>query len=296
MRQDVLVWGISWIYIGVIMGGMFWWGASKDWSSEKPILNPNPERFWAKPNASCSVPDPYADEAPIRTVQKDCYSKWYYWQLPEDQVTVATRAFVWILYVLHQLSHWAFIWIAQQDRAKIIARKEEVYSTTLRWYNWAMIGITYLFHLLHLVQTHVTYDATAKDVVIQSSQASVIMMLVFVICLEYKNRGMFCGWPNQHSDDWLAQKIKLSELPFHYVRKYHGYAFSWAVIYTFWYHPMENTYGHMLGFIHTFLVMIQGSLIYQKIHLNKYWRLLLECWVWFHGFSIAVMVAKEGEC
>lgn len=46
-----------------------------------------------------------------------------------------------------------------------------------------MIGITYLFHLLHLVQTHVTYDATAKDVVIQSSQASVIMMLVFVICL-----------------------------------------------------------------------------------------------------------------
>ena len=106
---------------------------------------------------------------------------------------------------------------------------------------------------------------------------------------------MFCGWPNQYSDDWLARKIKLSELPFHYVRKYHGYAFSWAVIYTFWYHPMENTYGHMMGFIHTFLVMIQGSLIYQKIHLNKYWRLLLECWVWFHGFSVAVMVAKEGK-
>ena len=60
---------------------------------------------------------------------------------------------------------------------------------------------------------------------------------------EYKNRGMFCGWPNERSDDWLAQRLKLSELPFHYVRKYHGYAFSWAVIYTFWYHPMENTYG-----------------------------------------------------
>lgn len=126
-----MVWGISWIYIGLIMGGMFWWGAAKDWSSEKPILNPNPERFWPKPNASCTVPDPYADEAPIRTVSKDCYSKWYYWQLPEDEVTVATRAFVWILYVLHQLSHWAFIWIAQQDRAKIIARKEEVYRNSL---------------------------------------------------------------------------------------------------------------------------------------------------------------------
>ena len=37
---------------------------------------------------------------------------------------------------------------------------------------------------------------------------------------------------------------------------------------------------------------ILGSLIYQKVHLNKYWRLLLESWVWFHGFSVAVMVAK----
>ena len=106
-----------------------------------------------------------------------------------------------------------------------------------------MIGVTYLFHIVHLVQTHTTYDATAKDVAIQSSQASVIMMLVFVMCIEYKNRGMFCGWPNAESNDWLAQRVKLSELPFHYVRKYHGYAFSWAVIYTFWYHPMENTYG-----------------------------------------------------
>ena len=47
-----------------------------------------------------------------------------------------------------------------------------------------------------------------------------------------------------------------------------------------------------MGFVHTFLVMVQGSLMFQKVHLNKYWRLLLECWVWFHGFSVALMVAK----
>ena len=23
-------------------------------------------------------------------------------------------------------------------------------------------------------------------------------------------------------------------------KRYHGYVFSWAVIYTFWYHPMEG--------------------------------------------------------
>ena len=103
---------------------------------------------------------------------------------------------------------------------------------------------------------------------------------------------MIFGWPNPRSTDAVAKRVRLAPGPIAYVRKYHGYAFSWAVIYTFWYHPMENTFGHAMGFVHTFLVMIQGSLIYQKIHLNKYWRLLLESWVWFHGFSVAVMVAE----
>ena len=67
----------------------------------------------------------------------------------------------------------------------------------------------------------------------------------------------------------------------------------WATLRDFVYSVMLAEFYPGIA-IHTFLVMIQGSLIYQKIHLNKYWRLLLECWVWFHGFSIAVMVSKEG--
>jgi hypothetical protein len=34
---------------------------------------------------------------------------------------------------------------------------------------------------------------------------------------------------------------------------------------------MENTFGHLLGFAHTGLLMLQGSLIYTPIHYNKYW-------------------------
>jgi hypothetical protein len=83
------------------------------------------------------------------------------------------------------------------------------------------------------------------------------MMLVFVLLIEYRDRGLVFGWPNQWSDDAVAKKLRLTPEPIEYVRKYHGYAFSWAVIFTFWYHPMENTYGHALGFSHTFLVMIQ---------------------------------------
>ena len=44
--------------------------------------------------------------------------------------------------------------------------------------------------------------------------------------------------------------------------------------------------------MHTYFVMVQGSLIYQKVHLNKYWRLFIESWVWWHGFSVATMLVK----
>ena len=82
---------------GAIMGGMFWWGSSQNWSAEKPIESPDPHRFWPKPNrTSCGAN--FTDEekkmielAPIRGVTKDCYSKWYYWQLPEDQADAASR-------------------------------------------------------------------------------------------------------------------------------------------------------------------------------------------------------------
>ena len=59
-RQDLLVFAVSVLYIGAIMGGMFGWGASKNWTAEKPIFNPDPERFWEKPDRACNVTDPYA--------------------------------------------------------------------------------------------------------------------------------------------------------------------------------------------------------------------------------------------
>jgi len=291
-RQDLHVLAGSIIFLGGIIGGIFGWGGTKGWSAEKPIVWPDQDRFWPKPNATnCSNFDPLY-EAPVRHVEKDCYSRWYYWQLPQDQADAVSRVVVWVLYALHQIGHWVLIWFAQQHKKEMLENKEEVYVSKLRWYNWALVGVTWLFHILHLVQTHTTYDATAKDVVIQASQGSVIMMLVFILLIEYRDRGLVFGWPNQWSDDAVAKKLRLTPEPIEYVRKYHGYAFSWAVIFTFWYHPMENTYGHVLGFCHTFLVMIQGSLIYQKIHLNKYFRFLLETWVLFHGFAVAVMVAK----
>ena len=61
-----------------------------------------------------------------------------------------------------------------------------------------------------------------------------------------------------------------------FARKYHGYFFAWATIYTFWYHPMDNTTGHLIGFFYMFLLLLQGSLFLTRIHVNKYWTVVQE--------------------
>ena len=88
-------------------------------------------------------------DAPLRHVKVDCYARWYYWQLPRDQAGVISRAVVWTLYVVHQIMHWVLIWYAHEDKKRIIAAKEELYIGKLRWYNWALVGITFFFHIIH---------------------------------------------------------------------------------------------------------------------------------------------------
>ena len=61
------------------------------------------------------------------------------------------------------------------------------------------------------------------------------------------------------------------------------------MIYTFWYHPMVNTSGHLIGFLYMFLLMLQGSLFFTRIHTNRWWTLLMEFTVLIHGTLVAVM-------
>ena len=142
-----------------------------------------------------------------------------------------------------QVSVWALIWYAQKETHE--------YGDDLRWFNIASLGINALFHVLRelsfpqssespkiarltrrqhitdLAQTHWTYDGLAQDAHESSSQASVIMLLCFALLMEYKHRGLFMGWPADPASSW-----RLPSRPIELVRKYHGYAFAWAAIYT----------------------------------------------------------------
>jgi hypothetical protein len=201
------------------------------------------------------------------TLLEDQGFSWYYWKLPHP--TVITRMSCWLSYMLHQGTIWYLIYRSQSKKLK--------YSDSLHFENWLCIAANALFALWHLLQTHLFYDGLAQDTSILSSQGSVIFLLIIVLIMENDRRGMFFGY-----------KAPLSSSAMHFFKKYHGYYFSWAVVYTFWYHPCETSTGHLGGFFYTGLLMVQGSLFYTRSHLNKFWKLSLEMIVTLHGTVVAI--------
>ena len=195
-------------------------------------------------------------------------ASWYYWKLPEP--TVWTRITAWSFYALHQLSFWGLIFFAQTWVKK--------YSSRLHRVNFWALGLNAFFIGLHFVQTHLWYDGLAQDVSIWSSQASVVLLLVWVLLMENQRRGLFFG-----------KKVPFPKRIGRFARKYHGYYFAWAIVYTFWYHPMVSTSGHLWGFLYMFLLLLQGSLFFTRVHLNRWWTFVQEALVLIHGALVAVM-------
>lgn len=201
-------------------------------------------------------------------------ASWYYWKLPEP--TVMSRVTAWGFYILHQLFFWGLIVWAQRNREALKDRR------TLHPMN--VIGLAGMlgFGLLHYLQTAVWYDGLAQDTSVWSSQLSVVFLLVIVLIIEAPRRGLFFGY----GGGWLAGARQV-------LIRYHGYYFAWAVTYTYWFHPMETTLGHLLGFWYTFLLMIQGALIFTRVHTNRWWTLVLEVTVLVHGTTVAIVGGQE---
>lgn len=199
-------------------------------------------------------------------------ASWYYWKLPEP--TLMGRLSSWGFYLAHQLVSWGLIWYAQTHVKK--------YTTSLHRINVIALAANAFFIVLHLLQTHLWYDGLAQDTSIFSSQGSVIILLIWVMLMENNRRGLFFG-----------QRLPISQRIIHFARKYHGYYFSLAIVYTFWFHPMENPPGHLIGFFYMFLLMLQGSLFFTRIHINKYWTFVQEIAVLFHGTLVAIQNANN---
>jgi hypothetical protein len=190
----------------------------------------------------------------------------YEWQLANPNVW--SQITIWGGFALHLIAVWGTIYYAKKNISK--------YSDSLRPVNYWALGINAAFCLLHYVQTLFFYDAMAQYVPSWIAQWAVIFMLVVILALENNRRGMFFG-----------KKVPFKQEFIRWLKDYHGYIFSLAVIYTFWYHPMVATAGHLFGFFYVMLVMVQGSLLFTRAHLNPRWQFLLEILVLPHAAYIA---------
>ncbi len=193
----------------------------------------------------------------------------YYWKLIDP--TVWTKLSYWMGYGLHQIALWIIIYRANKQQ------NVNIKSETLSQWNVAALVVNALFILLHLLQTHLFYDGLAQDTPVWSSQGSVILMLVLFLIIGNMRRGMFFG-----------KKINWSPQVHQTALKWHSYYIAFALVYTFWYHPMEATQAHLLGFFYMFLLFVQFSLFHTKVHMNALWAFFLEFFVLIHGTFVAV--------
>lgn len=196
----------------------------------------------------------------------------YKWQIANPDFW--SRATVWIGFALHNLLIWLTIYWA-------VEKSPRTYTETLKPVNYWALGINVVFIALHYLQTAFFYDGIAQDVPSWTAQLTVIMMLFIILAMENRRRGIFFG-----------RKIPFRQEFYRWMRTYHGYAFSFAVIYTFWFHPMVFTWGHLLGFVQVILVMIQGSMMFTRMHLNKTWVVLIELLVLPHAALVAIDQGK----
>jgi len=191
----------------------------------------------------------------------------YFWKLRPEDVTLYSRLSSWGLYLAHQIT--AFYLVFKISKQKV--------SDKLSKYNWQLLIITLVFILLRMAQTYLFYDGLAQDVSVFSSQGSVIVMLVLILIMGNKRRGLFFG-----------KKVNLPKAGQKNVMKYHGIIITWAIVYTFWYHPTVSTPGHLFGFFYMFLLMLQMALSQTRVHMNKLWGVILEVAVLFHGTTVAI--------
>ena len=209
----------------------------------------------------------------IVSLLPDQGSSWYYWKLPSRDLW--TMVIVWVLYLGHQFSIWAAIYFGQKN----IARFRSPSLWGLPKYSLVALAANLVFVLLHLIQTHLWFDGLAQDVPIMTSQGSVIIMLVILLILENPRRGLLLGL--KAGRPFTAGVIA-------FFRRSHPYIFAWALIYTFWFHPMATDPQLLSGFFYMFLLFTQVTVAWTPVHFKKWWIVLLESYVTIHAVIVAV--------
>lgn len=214
-----------------------------------------------------------AGRAPVELVPYSGRAGDYRWISAAPQP--GARASAWAGYLAHQLAIWGCVYAAQRARP--------AYADGMRPLNWVALAVNAGGVALHYAQSRRYYDGLALDVPEGSSLGSAAFLLMLVMTMEAPRRGLLLGLRRPGLPPELTR----------FVMRYHGYIFSWAVVYTFWYHPIEPLPAHLGGLFHTLLLFVQSSLLFTTAHRDPRWTLALELLVMPHAV-IATLQKRSG--
>jgi hypothetical protein len=209
----------------------------------------------------------------LNSLLPDQGSSWYYWKLPSRELW--GMVIVWIFYLGHQFSIWIAIYFGQRNLRGF--RSPSLWG--LPKYCVVALAVNLTFVFLHLLQTHLWFDGLAQDVPIMTSQASVIIMLAILLILEHPRRGLLLG---------LKAGKPFTAGVTDFFKRSHPYIFAWALIYTFWFHPMATDPQLLSGFFYMFLLFTQVTIAWTPVHFKNWWIVLLESYVTIHAVIVAV--------
>jgi len=136
--------------------------------------------------------------------------------------------------------------------------------------------------LFKFTQSFFTYDGLANDVPEWTAQYSVMWWIFLALIIQMPKRGLLFGYIRSFDNPCGFGKDFVN-----FVRKQHGYAFSFGVTYNYWFHPIEGSPGFVLGYLYQFLMMLQSNFLLHPFHRNKFWTLILQVGIVPHAFFIA---------
>jgi len=178
-----------------------------------------------------------------------------------------------------RITAWSFFFIQFFGNLVLLAKlklDQENKENGFSRFNVYLLLFNAGFIVIHYLHTWIWYDSLAQDTPVWSSQGSVIVMLVLILIMENNRRGLFFG-----------KKVPLPKESTKWIMKNHGIFIVLATVFTFWYHPMEFTIAHMFGFFYMYLLFVQMAFARTKFHNNKYFKIVLEVTVLFHGTAVA---------
>ena len=114
-----------------------------------------------------------------------------------------------------------------------------------------------------------------------TSLAAVALLLVWVWVLEAPRRGVAAG---ARPRPLSAAGLRATAIATH------GYYFSFATVYTLWFHPAAATAAHLSGFFYVFLLLLQAGLAGTAAHGRRGWTGVLEGGVAVHALVTAATV------